>query len=182
MPAAIDAWRAGFWPCAAVSTAENDLGHVLALDARLFQCGGDRHPAQLMRGRSGKGAQKLPTGVRLAAVMTISVMKAPLGSRLSRCWEGGDPVGERLPELLLCTAADDHADMARAPARRSGRPMAVAAGTMRSAVATNSMLGASHCDGVTICPPTRHRPLAGAILGDQLLEQFEAEGMGQGAP
>ena len=59
MPAAIAACRAGFWPCAAVSTwpritSETSLPATPACVERRL----DRDPAQFVRGHRGEGAEE----------------------------------------------------------------------------------------------------------------------------
>src|SRR3546814_11140574 len=59
--------------------------------------------------------RKLPTGVRLAAVITTSVIPSlptPAVWLLPACVRLRKPLGEPPPHPLLRTCADDHPDMA----------------------------------------------------------------------
>ena len=83
MPAAIDAWRAGFWPWAAVSTWPRITSrHVLRRDARLLERRLDRDAAELVRGGGGEGAEEGADGRALGG--------------------GDDDVGHGLGSLRMC--------------------------------------------------------------------------------
>src|SRR3954463_8824136 len=67
-------------------------------------------------GVEAKAPRNDPTGVRLAAVMTTSVMDGLLDFKVEAplaAWRYAEkPIGQRLPNRLAGIAADDHADMA----------------------------------------------------------------------
>src|SRR5689334_1354768 len=117
-PAAIDACRAGFWPWAAVSTwpritSETSSGATPACASAASMA---TRPSS-WAGVLPKAPRNEPTGVRLAAVMTTSVMNRVsegngVGGRLAFCCSAGKPGGQRLPELLPAARANHHADMA----------------------------------------------------------------------
>src|SRR5687768_6359316 len=119
MPAAIDAWRAGFWPWAAVSTwprmtSDTSSGATLACSRAASIA---TRPSS-WAGVVAKAPRKAPTGVRLAAVMTTSVMVRVsdfwVGGALAPCCTAGKPVGERFPQLRPRARSDHHPDMAEA--------------------------------------------------------------------
>ena len=73
MPAAIEAWRAGFWPCAAVRiwpmmTSETRPGSMPARSSAALMAMAPRSWAGVV----ANAPLKLPTGVRAALTMTTS--------------------------------------------------------------------------------------------------------------
>src|SRR5581483_1085776 len=78
MPAAMEAWRAGFCPCAAVSTwprmtSETSSPVTLARSRAALMA----TSPSLWAGRVAKAPLKDPTGVRAADTMTTSSMREP---------------------------------------------------------------------------------------------------------
>ena len=76
MPAAMAAWRAGFWPGAGgQDLAEDDLVHFVRLRSRRAAIAAWMAMVpSACADRLAKAPLKLPTGVRAAEAMTISVM------------------------------------------------------------------------------------------------------------
>jgi hypothetical protein len=74
-PALICAWRAGFWPCAAVRTWPRIVSDTSALStpARSTTASMTMRPSS-WAGVLAKEPRKLPTGVRAALAMTTLVM------------------------------------------------------------------------------------------------------------
>jgi hypothetical protein len=74
-PALICAWRAGFWPCAAVSTWPRMVSETsdLSTPARSTTASMTMRPSSCA-GVLAKEPRKLPTGVRAALAMTTLVM------------------------------------------------------------------------------------------------------------
>ena len=75
MPAAIAAWRAGFWPVAAVSTWPNTTSEISAgaVLAR-FRASAMATWPSLWAGTAAKAPLNVPMAVRAAPAMTTSVM------------------------------------------------------------------------------------------------------------
>src|SRR5580692_9241609 len=86
MPALTDAWRAGFWPCAAVRiwprmVSETSFG---ATSARASAAWIAVLPSSCA-GTAANAPLNDPTAVRAPETMTTSVMKASLDDLVLRC-------------------------------------------------------------------------------------------------
>src|SRR5688572_975016 len=89
-PAAIEAWRAGFWPWAAVSTWPRITSETSSAATPAWASAASiaTRPSSCA-GTEANEPRKDPTGVRLAAVMTMSVMG---GELLGLCSVRPEPV------------------------------------------------------------------------------------------